>query len=101
MKRRNVLAVVALVSLTAGLAGNAAYAQHTDRTAEIGVSTSGAKHGSTQADYQKVMTMCESFFGGRRGHMGTYRYAYIEQCFKNETGLYPFQLNLNCKIRQC
>ena len=101
MNRRNVLAVVALPWLTAALAGNAAYAQHTDRTAEIGVSTSGAKSGSTQAEYQKVMTMCESFFGGRRGHMGRYRYAYIEQCFKNETGLYPFQLNLNCKVRQC
>jgi len=101
MKRRNVLSVVASAWLSAGLAGNTACAQHVDRTAEIGVSTSGAKHGSTQAEYQKVMTMCESFFGGRRGHMGPYRYAYIEQCFKNETGLYPFQLNLNCKIRQC
>lgn len=101
MNRRNVPAVVALPWLVAALAGNAAYAQHTDRPAEVGFSTSSSKSGSTQAEYQNVMTMCETFYGGRRGHLGRDRYAYIEQCFKHETGLYPFQLNLNCKIRQC
>jgi hypothetical protein len=37
--------------------------------------------------------------GYRNTTVGGVRYAYIEACFKEKTGLYPAQANVNCIYR--
>ncbi len=56
---------------------------------------------SVSARHQQAMDECKERYGGgiARGHLGRDRYAYIESCFKQLTGIYPFQANVNCFIR--
>ena len=44
------------------------------------------------------MDKCQALYGGFRGALGRDRYAYIERCFKDLTGKYPFQVNMNCTL---
>lgn len=47
--------------------------------------------------HQQAMDECKERYGGgiARGHLGRDRYAYMEACFKQLTGVYPFQVNVN------
>jgi hypothetical protein len=50
---------------------------------------------------KKAWADCQSLYRGQRFYMNKFRYAMIEQCFKNATGMYPARLQLNCRIRGC
>ncbi len=49
----------------------------------------------------QAMHECEMLYGGSRGYLGRDRYAYIERCFKDLTGMYPSQARENCTLRRC
>jgi hypothetical protein len=51
--------------------------------------------------HQDAMYACEAMYAGNRGYLGKDRYAYIERCFKDKTGKYPFEVNQNCSLRRC
>jgi hypothetical protein len=53
------------------------------------------------AGHKDAWTRCQSQYDGQRFFLGRDRYAYIEQCFHNETGMYPHQAKLNCTINRC
>lgn len=67
--------------------------------------TAGTKRANpsqtVSARHQQAMDECKERYGGgvARGHLGRDRYAFIEACFKEKTGMYPFQANVNCFIR--
>jgi hypothetical protein len=44
------------------------------------------------------MDKCQELYGGYRGPLGRDRYAYIERCFKDLTGKYPSQVDMNCTL---
>jgi hypothetical protein len=50
------------------------------------------------ASHRQAMDKCQELYGGWRGAMGRDRYAYIERCFKDLTGKYPSQVNMNCTL---
>jgi hypothetical protein len=52
----------------------------------------------TSATYREAMAKCQELYGGWRGALGRDRYAYIERCFKDLTGKYPSQVNMNCTL---
>ena len=52
----------------------------------------------TSAAHRQAMDKCQELYGGWRGAMGRDRYAYIERCFKDLTGKYPSQVNMNCTV---
>jgi hypothetical protein len=63
---------------------------------------------AASAARQQAMEECKARYGGRgiqngggpRGRVGKdQRYIYIEACFKEKTGVYPFQANVNCIYR--
>jgi hypothetical protein len=62
---------------------------------------------AASAARQQAMEECKARYGGwgvqehngPRGRVGGLRYAYIEACFKEKTGLYPAQANVNCIYR--
>jgi hypothetical protein len=56
---------------------------------------------AVSARHQQAMDECKERYGGgiARGHLGRDRYAYIEACFKQLTGIYPFQANVGCFVR--
>jgi hypothetical protein len=63
---------------------------------------------AVSAARQQAMEECKARYGGRghqtggpRGRVGgrDLRYPYIEACFKEKTGMYPFQANVNCGYR--
>ena len=56
---------------------------------------------TVNARHQQAMNECKERYGGgiARGQLGRDRYAYIEACFKQLTGIYPFQANVGCFIR--
>jgi len=60
-----------------------------------------ASNATASRDYQSTMHECEGYYAGHRGFLGKDRYAYIEQCFKNITGMTPAQLQINCSLRRC
>jgi hypothetical protein len=105
MKLRSILAAVASLFVVAALASSVGYAQDAGDAGGTGVSTSKSKGGTkpavAQTAHQKAMATCETYYGGRRGNLGADRYAYIELCFKNATGMYPAQAKLNCSFRRC
>jgi hypothetical protein len=55
---------------------------------------------TASATHRQAMDECQELYGGgrARGHLGRDRYAYIEACFKQKTGMYPFQVNMNCTL---
>jgi hypothetical protein len=57
-----------------------------------------AANGST---HKSAMAECEAQYGGQRFFLGRERYAYIEQCFRQSTGMYPHQVQMNCSIARC
>lgn len=59
------------------------------------------KIGTTQSSHQDAMYSCEAMYAGPRGFLGKDRYAFIERCFKDKTGKYPFEVNQNCSLRRC
>jgi hypothetical protein len=61
--------------------------------------SSQANAGQPSAAHLKAMEECKSQAGGRRFWLGRDRYAYIETYFKMLTGSYPFQVNVNCRMR--
>jgi hypothetical protein len=76
---------------------------------DVGLAMSQASRPSqaVSAAHQQAMEECKARYGGRgfedggpRGRVGRdQRYAYIEACFKEKTGLSPFQANVNCTYR--
>ena len=50
---------------------------------------------------KKAWADCQSFYRGQRFMMNKDRYGLIEGCFKQMTGMYPAQLQLNCTLRRC
>jgi hypothetical protein len=50
------------------------------------------------AAHRQAMDKCQELYGGFRGALGRDRYAYIERCFKDMTGKYPFEVNVNCTL---
>jgi hypothetical protein len=50
------------------------------------------------AAHRQAMDKCQELYGGFRGALGRDRYAYIERCFKDLTGKYPFEVNINCTL---
>ena len=50
---------------------------------------------------QKAWADCQNYYRGQRFMMNKDRYGLIEACFKNATGMYPAQLQLNCGLRRC
>jgi hypothetical protein len=52
----------------------------------------------TSAAYRQAMAKCQELYGGWRGALGRDRYAYIERCFKDLTGKYPSEVNVNCTL---
>jgi hypothetical protein len=51
-----------------------------------------------------AMRECAIRYGGRfaRGRvMRDHRWAYVEACFKEKTGMYPWQAHENCPFRYC
>jgi hypothetical protein len=57
------------------------------------------KAGPSQSTNQRAMEECKERYGRAwlgRAHV---RYAYIEACFKQLTGMYPFQVNVHCIYR--
>jgi hypothetical protein len=76
--------------------------------AEAKTKTTKSKAGATTASAQaaggthkSAMAECEAQYGGQRFFLGRDRYAYIEQCFKSATGMYPHQANMNCSVKGC
>ena len=67
--------------------------------------TAGAKKTSSSQTVStttsQAMYECEAQYAGPRGVLGSYRYGYIEGCFKALTGMYPFQAHENCTLRRC
>jgi hypothetical protein len=53
---------------------------------------------AASAAHRQAMDKCQELDGGWRGAMGRDRYAYIERCFKDLTGKYPSQVNMNCTV---
>jgi hypothetical protein len=53
---------------------------------------------AASAAHRQAMDKCQELYGGFRGALGRDRYAYIERCFKDLTGKYPFQVNINCTL---
>lgn len=55
---------------------------------------------TVSARHKQAMDECKERYGGgiARGHLARDRYAFIEACFKQLTGMYPFQANVNCVI---
>jgi hypothetical protein len=53
------------------------------------------------SSHKDVWARCQSNYDGQRYFLGRERYAYLEQCFHNETGKYPHQVQLNCTINRC
>jgi hypothetical protein len=51
---------------------------------------------TASATHRQAMEECLNLYGGWRGTLGRDRYAYIEACFKQKTGMYPFQVNITC-----
>jgi hypothetical protein len=51
--------------------------------------------------HKNAMAECEAQYGGQRFFLGRDRYAYIEQCFKSLTGMYPHQASMNCSVKGC
>ena len=51
--------------------------------------------------HKDAWTRCQSQYDGQRYFLGRDRYAYIEQCFHNETGKYPHQVQMNCTVNRC
>jgi hypothetical protein len=49
----------------------------------------------------QAMYYCQTLYAGARGALGRDRYAYIERCFKDLTGMYPAQAHENCTLRRC
>jgi hypothetical protein len=66
-----------------------------------------ARTSRTVSAAQQAMEECKARYGGwgpqergsSRGRVAGLRYAYIEACFKEKTGLYPFQAKVNCIYR--
>ena len=50
---------------------------------------------------KKAWAYCQSAYRGQRFMMNKDRYGLIEGCFKQMTGMYPAQLQLNCTLRRC
>jgi hypothetical protein len=49
------------------------------------------------AAHQQAMEECKALYEGvQRGWLWQQRYARIESCFKEKTGMYPFQAHVNC-----
>jgi hypothetical protein len=103
MKRRSILAAVASIFAVAALASSVGYAQDAGDAGGTATTTSKSKGkpAVAQTAHQKAMAQRETYYGGRRGNLGADRYAYIELCFKNATGMYPAQAKLNCSFRRC
>jgi hypothetical protein len=73
----------------------------------LGMSQTARPSRAVSAARQQAMEECKARYGGSgpqehggpRGRVAAFRYAYIEACFKEKTGLYPFQANVNCIYR--
>jgi hypothetical protein len=50
---------------------------------------------------RKAWADCQNSYRGQRFMMNKDRYGLIEGCFKQATGMYPAQLQLNCRFRKC
>jgi hypothetical protein len=105
MKRGNILAAATSLFVIAALTSGVGYAQDAGDTGGTSASTSKSKGGTkpavAQTAHQKAMATCQTYYGGQRGSLGAVRYAFIEQCFKNATGMFPAQAKLKCKLRSC
>jgi predicted lipase len=52
---------------------------------------------AVRAAHQQAMEDCKAQYGGvQRGWLWQQRYVRIEACFKEKTGMYPFQAHVNC-----
>jgi hypothetical protein len=67
---------------------------------EMAVSKTTSPPQTASAVYQQAMEECKERYGmpawRRRAHV---RWGYIESCFKQLTGKYPFQVNVKCSYR--
>lgn len=53
---------------------------------------------AASATHRQAMDKCQELYGGFRGWLGRDRYAYIERCFKDLTGKYPFEVSMECTL---
>jgi hypothetical protein len=65
--------------------------------------TANPSQAASATTASQAMRECEALYGGGlgRGHLGRDRYAYIERCFKDLTGMYPSQVNQDCSVPRC
>jgi acyl-homoserine lactone acylase PvdQ len=55
---------------------------------------------AVSAAHQQAMEECKARYGGvQRSWLWQRRYMSIEACFKEKTGMYPFQAHVNCSYR--
>jgi hypothetical protein len=54
---------------------------------------------AVSAAYRQAMDKCQEMYGGR--WMSHQRFLNVEMCFKNLTGQYPAQVNVNCTACNC
>jgi hypothetical protein len=52
-------------------------------------------------NYSQAMYQCTAQYAGNRSAVNSYRYAYIEGCFKALTGKYPADVGQSCQLRRC
>ena len=64
----------------------------------LAVSQTARPSQTVSATHRQAMDKCQELYGGFRGWLGRDRYAYIERCFKDLTGVYPFQVNMSCTV---
>lgn len=62
----------------------------------LAVSQTARPSQTASATHKQAMEECLKLYGGWRGWLGRDRYAYIERCFKDSTGKYPFEVGMNC-----
>ena len=67
----------------------------------VAISQTARPSQAASAAHLQAMEECKARYGGgsRRGWLARDRYAFIEVCFKELTGKYPFQANVNCLYR--
>jgi hypothetical protein len=64
----------------------------------LAVSKTTSPRQPANATHRQAMDECTERHGGFRGHLSRDRYAFIEPCFKEKTGMYPFQARVNCVL---
>jgi hypothetical protein len=90
-----------LSALSLALLITAGVAEAKTKTIKSRASGEAASAQAPGGAHKNAMAECESQYGGRRPFLERDRYAYIEQCFKSATGMYPHQAKMNCSVKNC